>query len=643
MNFFEHQDQARKNTRNLLMLLILAIISLIVITSIAISLLLFFGQTSLSTNAATTTQFISFLNQQFHQGLFGYIAVGVCLFVAFGTGYKLLQLKQGGRIIAENLGGRLLNTDTRNAHERQLLNVVEEMSIAAGTPVPPVYLLQEDGINAFAAGFHPKDAVIGITQGAVELLSRDELQGVIAHEFSHILHGDMRLNIRLLGILHGILLIGLLGHQILRGSHRSTNRRGGGGIVLLGLALVILGYGGTFFGNIIKAALSRQREFLADASAVQFTRNPDGISGALQKIGGYSKGSTLHASNAVEFSHMYFSQGVSTALHTLMATHPPLAQRIKRITPQWAGHFDNVTHSATAPTSDTIANTTTRFTSSAAPTNTLMPTAIDSIGQPIAEHLISAKEQIATIPAQLISAAHEPFSARSLIYCLLLSKQKSRHWKTLKACAHPVEFAQTQQLIDHITGLEDRLHLPLIDIAIPALKQQSASQYRVFKKAMIALIKMDGELSLYEWSIYRLIVHCLEPQSQTGNVSIKDTQQECALILSLVAHSGYKNSLHSPSKKVLTREQAFNRGARQLPFTSLPLTAHTAISLKEIDRAILRLNTLKPLEKPTLLKALALCVEHDNHITPQEAEVLRAIAESLDSPVPPLLSGQEWI
>src|SRR5690606_23091198 len=221
-----------------------------------------------------------------------------------------------------------------------LLNVVEEMAIASGTPVPPVYLMEESAINAFAAGFAPGDAVIGITRGAIETLSRDELQGVIAHEFSHILHGDMRLNIRLIGILHGIMVLGIMGYYLLRSTGLSSRRNNNGAnLALLGIGLIVIGYAGTFFGNLIKAAVSRQREFLADASAVQYTRNPAGIADALKRIGG-GQGSVMENPRTAEISHALFSNGLTFSLTSIFATHPPLEARIRRIQPDWDGSYE---------------------------------------------------------------------------------------------------------------------------------------------------------------------------------------------------------------------------------------------------------------------------------------------------------------
>ena len=337
MNFFQSQAKARSQTNRLVLLFVLAVISLIVLTNLLVMGL--FGYFGLEGQAIT----LAYIKDQFDWQKFLTISVVVIIFVAIGSIYKLMSLRKGGRVVAEALGGKLINQNTDNLQYRILLNVVEEMAIASGTPVPLVFVLKdESAINAFAAGFSTKDAVIGVTQGALDCFSRDELQGVIAHEFSHIVNGDMRINMRLMGILHGIMLLGLLGYYIMRVSGGSNRSKNSGKLVFLGLGLVVIGYGGMFFGNAIKASVSRQREYLADASAVQFTRDDQGIANALKKIGGYSKGSKLESPEAQSISHAFFSNALTNKFSSLFATHPPLPKRIKQIEPNWSGKFETV-------------------------------------------------------------------------------------------------------------------------------------------------------------------------------------------------------------------------------------------------------------------------------------------------------------
>jgi Zn-dependent protease with chaperone function len=335
MNFFEHQDRARSHTARLVLLLCAGVLSLIAVTS-GILILILRSQKEIVINAST-----------WQLGLG--VSVGVLVLVFLGSLYKTLQLRAGGKVIAERLGGRLVSPEPQNLDEARALNVVEEMAIASGASVPALYVLDDASINAFAAGLTPQDAVIGITRGALTLLTREELQGLIAHEFSHIYNGDMRLNTRLTAVTYGLLLIGLTGAMILRGmalrdASSNIEKKGNNAqaLMMVGGALWVLGYAGTFFGSLIKAAVSREREFLADASAVQFTRNPQSIAGVLKKIGGHTAGSQLKAAHAAEFSHLYFCDGLKLATSKMTATHPPLEVRIQRIDPQWDGQFATV-------------------------------------------------------------------------------------------------------------------------------------------------------------------------------------------------------------------------------------------------------------------------------------------------------------
>ena len=340
-DFFERQSDARRSTKWLVGMFALAVVAIVgIITAATAAGVGVWNQNrelQLAAGLSDTPQ----LDVWQVPLLAG---VGSLAMILLGSTYKVAQLRGGGTTVAENVGGRRIPPNTIDPIERRLVNVVEEMALASGVPVPPVYMLpDEQGINAFAAGYSPSDAVVAVTRGTAEQLTRDELQGVIAHEFSHILNGDMRLNIRLIGVLHGILLLGLIGRFLLRSSYytdrRSSKDSGGGALLLVGAILVVVGLIGSLCGNLIKAALSRQREYLADASAVQFTRNPGGIAGALKRIGAAITGSRLQHRNATEMSHMYFSQGVWEGFSGLMATHPPVSKRILAIEPNWNGKF----------------------------------------------------------------------------------------------------------------------------------------------------------------------------------------------------------------------------------------------------------------------------------------------------------------
>jgi Zn-dependent protease with chaperone function len=438
MDFFGAQDSARRRAGWLLLLFGLGATGLVILTSLLLMFVL--GLFGTVTAADPTGTLMAFDGRTFAG-----FAILVTVVIAAGSLYKMVVLSRGGAAVAEALGGRLIAPDTDDPEARRVLNLVEEMAIASGTPVPTVYVLEgEAGINAFAAGLTPATAVIGLTRGAVEGLSRDQLQGVIGHEFSHILNGDMRLNIRLAGLLHGILLIGLIGRGLVQAGGHGAGRRGRDSFafMLVGAGLVATGAFGTLFANLIKAAVSRQREFLADASAVQFTRNPQGIAGALKRIGAASHMGLLVHPRAPEMSHAYFTQGVSSFLGRLVATHPPLERRIRRLEPGWNGRFEETPRAAEQPPdakprdpslASGLASPTSAFPAAAIVTGLAEATqaAIAQIGRPDETHLRYAHALIGELHPTLRWAAREPYGAQALVFALLLDRDAAIHQRQI--------------------------------------------------------------------------------------------------------------------------------------------------------------------------------------------------------------------
>jgi len=645
MNFFESQDRVRKSTFRLVLLFGLAVVTLIIMVNLLV--MLEFGYIN-----SQQLQDSGTLLQQMDWQTFAAVSAGVGVVVLAGSLYKIMALSAGGKVVAESLGGQLIPQNTKDLKQRKLLNVVEEMAIASGTPAPPVYLLaDEPGINAFAAGFSPRDAVIGVTQGTIDHLSRDQLQGVIAHEFSHIFNGDMRLNIRLIGVLNGILILGIIGYYLLYSA--SFSRRGrssgknAGGILALAIGLMVIGFAGTFFGGLIKAAVSRQREYLADASAVQFTRNPDGIAGALKRIGGLEFGSKVENPGAPEVSHAFFAQGVSGFVQALSATHPPLAKRILRIDPRWDGKFaaadiadlprdEEEGGKKAAMTCEELAKKVATVVTGAAMAD--VANAIDQIGNPKPETIHHARALIAEMPVVIKEAAREPYGARAVIYSLVLDPGQAvrdRQLAHLQSYADPDVLVLTHKLLPAMDGLDIKYRLPLIDIAIPALKQLSLDQYQAFRDNLVALIEMDSRVDLLEWSLQKILFNHLDGQffklahPKTRYSHVGQLKQEIELILSVMAYAGQqdKNAI----------EQAFSAATKILDISGLQLVAKNAISFTDLDRSLQKLEKLKPLAKPQLLKACAASVLHDQKISSVEVELLRAFSDVLGCPMPPVI------
>jgi Zn-dependent protease with chaperone function len=609
------------------LLFALAVASLIAITSLLALFALGFASQAQSPNASAV---IALPDTQIVIGVSA-VVIGVVL---LGALFRMTQLRGGGRVVAESLGGRLLNPGSSDVDERKILNVVEEMAIAAGVPVPPVYLLEDSAINAFAAGFRQEDAVIGITRGCIQLLSRDELQGVIAHEFSHIFNGDMRLNIRLIGWLYGIMVIGMIGYFILRGSRytwSAKSRKNGGGIVFLALGLVVVGYGGTFFGNLIKAAVSRQREFLADASAVQYTRNPAGIAGALKKIAAHSGGSML-STDVSEVSHMLFGQGIKAGFTGLFATHPSLSERIRRIDPRWngsiaAGVTPVVQATAPLPRAEVTAEP------GAAAANTLAAGVVASVGEPGVLHMQQAARELAALPPSLLEELRDPLGASLLMQGLLLSSDtglRQLQVQRMQDSLTPGLQQQWLRLLSLLQQIPRGQHLTLVELAVPALKRLSPSQLKAFLRQQQALMVSDGAVSLFEWCLSRLLRQQLLPTTRPAGrlMQLEHCSAACSQVLSALCHAG--------QQEAAAVAVAFTAGKTVLglPLTLLP--AASALDAGKLDQSLHQLQALKPLQKPRLLKALVACVSSDGRLHAAEGELLRVTAFLLDCPIPPL-------
>ncbi|HBC3502867.1 M48 family metallopeptidase [Vibrio parahaemolyticus] len=613
MDFFHHQDTARQRTGLLVMLFTLAVLAITGLVSV-ISIGIYFYFTG---EPFTTQSIISYCLLSF---------VGVLLVVSISSFIRLSELNaNGGRGIAESIGGKLISTDTSNAKHRQLLNVVEEMSIASGIPVPPVYVMAEEhGINAFAAGMSIDDAVIGVTQGALDAFSRDELQGVIAHEFSHILNGDMRLNTRLIGALFGITCIAHFGHLILDNSNStrhvsrssSDSNKGFAVIILIAIVCLVLGWLGTLFGNMIKAAISRQREFLADASAVQFTRNDQGIAGALKKIGSNVQGSTLNTKASDEMSHMMFGQSKLSGFSSLFATHPPLDERIRRIEPNWDGIYAQHSHAqSTAFDNEQVSGFAvgggSPASQSASPSEQLSET---------------GQQLISQLPPELVDIAREPYSARFIAFALIFDGSDIQR-EMIKSYVPLASQSTLLPWLDYDLPLH--LRFPLLELALPALKSLSEAQKISLCKVLRELSETDNQYSLAEWCVINL----LEKQLLASfgfikqHKTLKQLEESVFWLLRELAWVS-----HSQAEKA---QRAYHCALAHLGFPEVKL--EPANSNWHLSRAALELLLqLKPKDRRMFVKACRLAIESDGEITVAEGELYRVIACFLEVPEPPL-------
>lgn len=626
MDFFQAQERARRNTKWLVLLFILALLSII----LAVYLLFLF-----TISDATPGQ--GLLARLWQPGLLLGVAAGVTALVFGGSLYKVAQLASGGGVaVAESLGARPVERATSDLLERRLLNVVDEMAIASGLTVPQVYVMDEEaGINAFAAGTSPNEAVVAVTRGCLEQLSRDELQGVVAHEFSHIFNGDMRLNLRLIGILHGILLIALIGRGLMRASSETrvrSNSKNQGGIVLFGLLLFVIGYIGVFFGKLIKAAVSRQREFLADAAAVQFTRNPQGISGALQKIAGIDA-TRMQTPRAEEASHMLFGQGVSS-LFGLLATHPPIEERIARIEPALRASLAGAARAAPVVGESEGHETAMGFAGRLSVT----PGGVrGSIGTIDAGHLAYAHAVLERLPEAVREDLKLPRGAQTLLYALLVVDAPDPE-TVLRAALGDEQDAAILRSLDHLPWLREagrELWLPLLELALPALRELPPDACAGVLAQADALTRADGKLSLFEFTLLSLLNHQLgerrtAPARTTDLAAIRG---DTALLLSLLAHAGHSD--------ITEAQKAFDVACARVPLDGpWTLFERQALKLDALEPALAHLGGLKFAFKGKLIEACVAAIAADGHVSVAEAELLRAIGARLDCPVPPLVAGE---
>jgi len=655
--FFQRQESARRNTALLVFLFLLAV----TLITLAVCLVGYFVTRSETSNLAF---------QDWLQSTHGtYTALTVIVVIGMGSLVRWVDLAGGGQRVAKMVGARAIDPATQDAEERRLRNVVEEMAIASGISVPDLYVMDDEtGINAFVAGYTPGEAVMVVTHGTLTHLTRDELQGVVAHEFSHILNGDMRLNVRLIAILAGILMIGQIGTFLVQmafvGSRRysSRDRRGQAAFGFVGLALLVIGYIGVLFGRLIQSAVSRQREMLADASSVQFTRNPDGIAGALFKIGiksGYLD-TTAHAS---DMNHMCFSESARMKLSTFLASHPPIQKRIDAIAPGMLArlrsrHRDSHTAASlrAVDTADQVRSagtagfglgigleSTAGFAGGSA--GSTSPVNQRGLNAPVSASVGTANKAgedyaqvlLSQLPSTFRNLLYTRAGAIQLCYALLICEQpdedQKKHLDQIDAeSVFTPNPGLLEKLLSPLSILGTGIRLPALELAMPALRKLDPDERGKLLTACEALIKADQRLSLFELTMISFLQKHLAPDaSRVVPVRYRNyraVQIHLRVLFSLLARLG-ENSPDNQQALFDETMAGFQSGKK-------PIKLLDQIPLKQLREALWHLNRLSPLLKPGIIDACSYCVLSDGEIKPREYEMIRLIADQLDCPMPPL-------
>ncbi len=624
MDFFRRQEEAQRRSRLLVVLFLVALV---------LNVCLLYGALALFTD--------------WNEGwldwrLLGWVAVGTTLVVVTGSLLRMRQLAYGGVIIAQGLGGRELDPDTRDAEERMLLNVVEEMAIAAGLPVPTVCLLdRESGMNAFTAGNTVDDAVIGVTKGCLEKLTRDELQGIMAHQFSHILRGDMSLNLRIVGVLHGLSFIGRAGYAILRGTSRIGS--GGGGLLLWGLLLMGIGAIGTTLARLIKFAILRERTILADAAAVEFTRNPEGLISALKKIGGYTRSTRLvNITDCEMMSHMMFGEA-SYVDSRFFSSHPPLFQRVLALEPSWNRQWskpDQLKHflklqknPLPLPPAVVDLSFLEKKVLAEAPTQ---KQGLDQIGQPGPASLEAARRLEAELAPEIHALLRDQQGAQMCVFGLMMARHGAvdeESQRKLAALLGPQAYAASWEVAAATRAWGSAQSIAFIDLAMPALRRLSPDEVQFFKNTMEELAQLDGREDLFEFMVSKVVrrhldgAHSREMRRQKPDKQVRGGDLFRTVLDAFISVSGVPGS---PARE---QAEATASGIMQ----DHGFTWHhreVKLSLYELDRALDHFNEAQPAAKKRLLEACNQVLCADREATNEEEELMRAVADSIGCPVP---------
>ncbi len=666
MDFFDQEARARKQSRRLIWLFGLAVLVTVILTNLALAVVIhafkhplfsgvwwnpfIFLATLLDLCGEAVVFPMEFLKLIWNPYLFCGVTLISLTSVALGSLYKIRLLSTGGSAVAELLDGRCVETNTSAPDEQRLRNVVEEMAIASGMSVPEIYVLDnERGINAFSAGHTRDDVAIGVTCGCLKLLTRDELQGVIAHEFSHILNGDTRLNLRLMELMHGLFWPTIVGRVLVRGSPQARDPdesifdEDTNPFFLptapIGVLFLIVGGISSPCVRLIKSLICRKREWLADAAAVQFTRNPPGIAGALKKIGGLYKQGRLDTPYAETASHLYFANSALEPLFNFQSTNPPLAKRVLAIDPAFDGQFPKI--KALPPNQyerdQVYEQTLARVMSEVWK---VPETLVAGVGGFTADHIKAAAAMRFNFPPEVNQALREAAGAAGVVYSLILSEDDAVRARQMEILRANGMSERTAALAAPIQALSVKYKLALAEFAVPALRQYSLDEYTAFDQTVQQLIECDEAIELFEYALMKMIARQLRAYFEGPDLDqarygrIQDVLPECALVLSALAHVGQEDD--EPAART-----AFAQGRQFLdaPGDQIQFLPRKDWDLAGVDAALARLAKCPVGVQRNILLACGKTVAADGHVTEREAELLRAIADSLDCPMPPFVDA----
>ena len=632
MNFFSAQADARRNTVLLACFLVLAIVGIVFILyfPLHVAIFLFFSAKKTSFNQFQWWDTESFL----------WIAFIITSVIVGAAVYKSMQLaRDGGASIALNLGGRQVNRSTEDSLERKLLNVTEEMAIASGIPVPRVFVMdREMFINAFAAGNRINNAVIAVTRGALNHLDRDELQGVIAHEFSHILNGDVQLNIRMIGLLHGLTMITISGRECVTTHHHP-------GLILLGMVLVIIGWIGQVFCNLCKAAVSRQREFLADAASVQFTRNASGLARALSKIA--TIGSVIHHPASISVSHMCL--GSSGTAAGWLDTHPPIHERIRRVDPLQYLRFSRKTaktavtrSSALAPVRD-IPDIQALTSSPGMSLQHFQPDGIHHAMNANAtpELLPWVHDLLESLPKPVFKALHDRLASRLVILAMVLSRDEKVRMNQLILIQDEYDIvvrSDTRSYAQWYENASPALRLPVLDCALASLMELPSEAIKKLLDTVDLIIAQEPRKLFSHYVLRSLLQDSLLPLSREKfnekKVSEDILKADIASLLAFLAFTaGQAGEVRKKSYQTAVTRLTTGSGLTDWPRFDEAVMP----TLERFDHIFSHLQGTHQSFRQTVMDACVQAVDADGRITSAEAEMMRVICKKLDCPVPVIL------